>query len=103
MGTAVLDQVDVQKAVIVEVEKCRAGPHDLGHEVAVAGRDGAGVVPEGELSGFSHVLEPGRPVRLGGSDDQQVEVRSGVAADETVAVANTFLLKSELLKTAVED
>jgi len=44
-----------------------------------------------------------RPVRLGESDNQQVEVRSGVAAEETVAVANTFLIKSELLKTAVED
>src|SRR5215217_4514940 len=81
-------------------------------EIAVAEQQVAVVVPTAAVQTIDNQkvvfvrTEDGfekRPVQLGESDDQQIEVRSGVAAEETVAVANTFLLKSELLKTAVED
>jgi membrane fusion protein, heavy metal efflux system len=44
-----------------------------------------------------------RAVILGRSDEQQAEVRSGLEAGDTVAVANTFLLKAELMKSLAED
>jgi cobalt-zinc-cadmium efflux system membrane fusion protein len=44
-----------------------------------------------------------RPVVLGRSADSLVEVVSGVQAGETIAVANTFALKAELMKALAED
>jgi membrane fusion protein, heavy metal efflux system len=43
-----------------------------------------------------------RPVRTGLEDDDDVEILSGLAAGETIAVANTFTLKAELEKSDVE-
>jgi len=44
-----------------------------------------------------------RTVGLGRRDARQAEVVSGLRAGETVAVANTFVLKAELLKAEAED
>jgi membrane fusion protein, heavy metal efflux system len=44
-----------------------------------------------------------RQVVLGRSDDRLVEVVSGLHPGEVIAVANTFLLKAELLKALAED
>jgi cobalt-zinc-cadmium efflux system membrane fusion protein len=44
-----------------------------------------------------------RPVVLGRSDDRFTEIVRGLQPGETLAATNTFLLKSELLKGAVED
>src|SRR5882757_6504634 len=43
-----------------------------------------------------------RPVRTGREDDDDVEIISGLAAGETVAVVNTFPLKAELEKSDAE-
>jgi cobalt-zinc-cadmium efflux system membrane fusion protein len=44
-----------------------------------------------------------RDVVLGQRDGQSVEIASGLAAGETVAVSNTFSLKAELSKPGDED
>jgi membrane fusion protein, heavy metal efflux system len=44
-----------------------------------------------------------RQVVLGQSDERMVEVLSGLRPGEVIAVANTFLLKAELLKALAED
>jgi len=44
-----------------------------------------------------------RDVVLGQRDDQSVEIVSGLAAGETIAVSNTFSLKAELSKPGEED
>jgi membrane fusion protein, heavy metal efflux system len=44
-----------------------------------------------------------RQVVLGQSDDQAIEVVSGIRLGETIAVSNTFLLKAEMLKGAGEE
>ncbi len=44
-----------------------------------------------------------RMVSLGHSDDRISEIVAGLAAGETVAVTNTFLLKAEFLKSLAED
>jgi cobalt-zinc-cadmium efflux system membrane fusion protein len=44
-----------------------------------------------------------RDVVLGQRDGQSVEIVSGLAADETIAVSNTFSLKAELSKPGDED
>jgi len=44
-----------------------------------------------------------RDVVLGRRDGQSVEIVSGLAAGETVAVSNTFSLKAELSKPGDED
>jgi multidrug efflux pump subunit AcrA (membrane-fusion protein) len=44
-----------------------------------------------------------RPVTLGQEADAWVEVLTGVAAGERVVAAGSFLLKSELLKSATPD
>jgi cobalt-zinc-cadmium efflux system membrane fusion protein len=44
-----------------------------------------------------------RPLVLGRSDGDVVEVVSGLRAGETIAVRNTFPLKAELLKAPAED
>lgn len=44
-----------------------------------------------------------RPILLGRDDGRYAEVLSGLRAGEVVAVANTFVLKAELLKTEAED
>ncbi|MEW6449698.1 MAG: efflux RND transporter periplasmic adaptor subunit [Pseudomonadota bacterium] len=46
-------------------------------------------------------FEP-RKVKTGREDDDQVEILSGVEAGETVAIANTFILKAELGKSEAE-
>ena len=43
-----------------------------------------------------------RKVKIGREDDDQVEIVSGLEAGETVAVANTFILKAELGKSEAE-
>jgi membrane fusion protein, heavy metal efflux system len=43
-----------------------------------------------------------RPVRTGLEDDDDVEISSGLAAGETIAVTNTFTLKAELEKAEAE-
>jgi hypothetical protein len=62
LGPGVLKEVDVEAAVVVEVEQGPAGPDDLGEEVK---RGGARVVIEGQADGVGHVLEPRRPVGPG--------------------------------------
>jgi membrane fusion protein, heavy metal efflux system len=44
-----------------------------------------------------------RQIVLGRSDDQAIEVVSGLRLGETIAVSNTFLLKAEMLKRAGEE
>ena len=44
-----------------------------------------------------------RDVVLGQRDGQSVEIVSGLAAGETIAVSNTFSLKAELSKPGEED
>lgn len=44
-----------------------------------------------------------RQVRLGQGDDRSVEVVSGVAKGEPIVIANTFLLKAELGKSAASE
>ena len=44
-----------------------------------------------------------RAVRLGRTDNRWIELLTGVESGEPIAVANTFLLKSELLKAQTED
>jgi cobalt-zinc-cadmium efflux system membrane fusion protein len=44
-----------------------------------------------------------RPIVVGRSDDQSVEVVSGLDAGETIAATNTFLLKAELLKSSIDE
>jgi membrane fusion protein, heavy metal efflux system len=44
-----------------------------------------------------------RPVVVGRTDDRLVEIVSGLRLGEVVAATNTFALKSEFLKGAVED
>jgi cobalt-zinc-cadmium efflux system membrane fusion protein len=44
-----------------------------------------------------------RAVRLGRTDNRWTELLTGVESGEPIAVANTFLLKSELLKAQTED
>jgi cobalt-zinc-cadmium efflux system membrane fusion protein len=43
-----------------------------------------------------------RPVRTGREDDDDVEIMSGLAAGETIAIVNTFTLKAELEKSDAE-
>ena len=43
-----------------------------------------------------------RPVKTGREDDDDVEIVSGLAPGETIAVANTFTLKAELEKAVAE-
>jgi membrane fusion protein, heavy metal efflux system len=43
-----------------------------------------------------------RPVRTGREDDDDVEILGGLAAGETIAVANSFTLKAELEKADAE-
>ena len=43
-----------------------------------------------------------RPVRTGREDDDDIEILGGLAAGDTVAVANTFTLKAELEKSDAE-
>jgi cobalt-zinc-cadmium efflux system membrane fusion protein len=43
-----------------------------------------------------------RPVRLGRSIENAVEVLSGVQPGESVAVRGTFVLKSEFLKSSMQ-
>ncbi|GEL42871.1 MULTISPECIES: efflux RND transporter periplasmic adaptor subunit [Methylobacteriaceae] len=44
-----------------------------------------------------------RPVGIGRSDDGSVEVTSGLEPGDVIAVANSFILKAELGKSAAED
>jgi membrane fusion protein, heavy metal efflux system len=44
-----------------------------------------------------------RQIVLGQSDDQAIEVVSGLRVGETIAVSNTFLLKAEMLKGSGEE
>lgn len=43
-----------------------------------------------------------RKVKTGREDDDQIEILSGLEAGETIAVANTFILKAELGKSEAE-
>ena len=44
-----------------------------------------------------------RPVRAGREDDDDVEIVSGVAPGETIAIANTFTLRAELEKAEASE
>ncbi len=44
-----------------------------------------------------------RSLELGATQDDRVEVKEGLAAGESIAVAGGFALKSELLKSAMEE
>jgi cobalt-zinc-cadmium efflux system membrane fusion protein len=44
-----------------------------------------------------------RAVTIGGSDEQAVEIVSGLSAGEQIAVKNTFLLKADLGKGEAGD
>lgn len=65
---------------------------------AVQNIDGVAVVFVKTPDGFQK-----RHVVLGKSDENTIEVLSGVRPGEVIAVANTFLLKAELLKALAED
>ena len=43
-----------------------------------------------------------RQVATGREDDRAVEIVSGLFAEETIAISNTFVLKAELGKTEAE-
>ncbi|WP_430912151.1 efflux RND transporter periplasmic adaptor subunit [Methylobacterium sp. sgz302541] len=60
---------------------------------------------EGKPNVFVRVADgfEARPVTVGRSDDDDVEVTAGLEPGEAVAVANSFTLKAELGKTAAED
>ncbi|KQP15524.1 MULTISPECIES: efflux RND transporter periplasmic adaptor subunit [unclassified Methylobacterium] len=60
---------------------------------------------EGKPNVFVRVVDgfEARPVTLGRSDDESVEVTAGLEPGEAVAVANSFTLKAELGKSAAED
>ena len=60
---------------------------------------------EGKPNVFVRVAEgfEARPVKLGRSDDDDVEVTEGLDPGQAVVVANSFTLKSELGKAAAED
>ena len=58
---------------------------------------GAGIVFVRTDEGFEK-----REVELGRSDDDGFEVVSGLKPGETIAVANTFLLKAELGKSEAD-
>ena len=44
-----------------------------------------------------------QPIQIGRSDGQRTEILAGLAAGDSIVVANTFILKSELEKGAVRD
>lgn len=44
-----------------------------------------------------------RPVVVGRGDDRLAEIVTGLQEGEVVAATNTFVLKAEFLKSAVED
>ena len=44
-----------------------------------------------------------RPVVLGREGTERVEIRSGLAAGEHIAVQNSFLLKAELAKSQIPE
>jgi cobalt-zinc-cadmium efflux system membrane fusion protein len=44
-----------------------------------------------------------RPIELGMTAGDWVEVRSGLSAGETIAVSGVFTLKSEVLKGGLEE
>jgi cobalt-zinc-cadmium efflux system membrane fusion protein len=44
-----------------------------------------------------------RPVVVGRSDDRLAEIVTGLQDGEVIAATNTFALKAEFLKSAVED
>ena len=60
---------------------------------------------EGQPNAFVRVAEgfEARPVKLGRSDDDDVEVTEGLEPGEVVVTTNSFTLKSELGKAAAED
>jgi len=60
--------------------------------------DGTRVVFVRTSSGFDK-----RRVKVGDGDDRLFEVLSGIQSSETIAVANTFALKAELMKSFAED
>src|SRR5262249_39110135 len=60
VGTAVLEEVDVEAAVVVEVEQGRARTHELREEVVA---DRAGVVEEVEAYFRCDITEPRRLLR----------------------------------------
>ncbi|WP_454619559.1 efflux RND transporter periplasmic adaptor subunit [Bradyrhizobium cenepequi] len=59
---------------------------------------------KGNATIFVHNAEgfEARPVRTGREDDDDIEIVSGLAPGETIAVANTFTLKAELEKAEAE-
>src|SRR5438874_128817 len=57
MGTSVLDQVDVEPAVVVEVKEGRSGTHDLRHEILT---EGTGVMDEGQAHIRCNIDKPRR-------------------------------------------
>jgi cobalt-zinc-cadmium efflux system membrane fusion protein len=61
--------------------------------VALQTIDGERVVFARTASGFQR-----RAVTTGGSDEQAVEIVSGLSVGEQIAVKNTFLLKADLGK-----
>jgi hypothetical protein len=75
-GPAVLQEIHVEQAVVVEVEQGGPGAHDLRQEVT----DGAGVVDEVQPGLLGDVGEPGRVGRFfrgGRGDVQEVPAEPG--------------------------
>jgi len=111
----VLDRDTRSARVVAEVENpnetWRPGSF-VSAEIAIADQPVPVLVPaeaiqriDGKPNVFvrtSAGFEP-RPIGIGRTDDGTVEVTSGLAAGETIVIANSFILKAELRKSQVED
>jgi len=111
----VLDRDTRSARVVAEVanpdEIWRPGSF-VSAEIAIADKPVTVLVPadaiqqiDGKPNVFVRVaagFEP-RPIGVGRTDDGAVEVTSGLEAGETIAVANSFILKAELRKSQAED
>ncbi len=111
----VLDQTTRAARVVAELanpdEIWRPGSF-VAAEIAISDKPVRVLIPataiqilEGKPNVFVRVAEgfETRPVRLGRSDDDGVEVTAGLEPGDIIAVANTFTLKSERGKVAAGD
>jgi len=111
----VLDQATRAARVVAELanpdETWRPGSF-VAAEIVISEKPVRVLVPasaiqtlEGKPNVFVRVAEgfEARPVKLGRSDDDDVEVTEGLDPGQAVVVANSFTLKSELGKAAAED
>ncbi|KMO31757.1 cation transporter [Methylobacterium variabile] len=111
----VLDQATRAARVVAELpnsdERWRPGSF-VTAEIAISDKPVRVLVPAdavltiaGKPTAFVKVENgfEARPVGVGRQDDRSVEITSGLEPGDTIAVANTFVLKAELGKAAAED